>query len=112
MLDLLGIGGQKKGFELCRHPQSTFEWRSSSEVVVRLPPEAGGGFGILLRSLYGTWDAGACWEACIAAVFMKHGLSARAKHAPCLFRRGGGEGVVVFVHGDDFVTVGLLKQCR
>ena len=40
--------------------------RARREIYVKLPKEAGGGPAILERSLYGTRDAAACWEACVA----------------------------------------------
>ena len=84
--------------------------KARRKIVVRLPWEAGGGLEILLRSLYGTRDAAACWDACIGEVVKQ--LRCAQGPCPCLFRRGGGESFVVFVHGDDFVTVGSLGQCR
>ena len=71
MLDFSGIGGQKKGSALHGHPESHVNGKAPRKIVVRLPPEAGGGLGILLRSLCGTRDAAVCWEACIAEVRRK-----------------------------------------
>ena len=79
-------------------------------IAVRLPKEAGGGRGLLIRSLYGTRDAAACWEACIAEVLCKHGF-AQGKASPCLFHHPG-KSISVLVHGDDFVSLSSPQNCR
>ena len=91
-LDLLGFGGQE-------------ECSRQRKIVVRLPKDAGGGLRILLRSLYRTRDASECWKACIAEVLKKHSFVN-------VCSSGGGEGLIVFVHGNEFATLGSPKQCR
>ena len=78
-------------------------------VVIRLPPEAGGGTAVLLRSMYGTRDAAACWEACITKVMQKLGF-VQGKSSPCLFYHSKKD-ISVFVHGDDFVSLGSVEMC-
>ena len=44
------------------------------DLYVRLPAEAGGRVAKLVRCLYGTRDAAACWEACIVETLTKLGF--------------------------------------
>ena len=80
------------------------------QLVIRLPKEVGGGLALLVRSLYGTRDAAACWEECVAERLSELGFrSGRA--SPCLYWNEQAD-LIVFVHGDDFVTLGALESCR
>ena len=72
-------------------------------VVITLPPEAGGGTALLLRTLYGTRDAATAWEACIAKLMQGLGFEC-GKASSCIYVHKA-KRIVVLVHGDDFVTL-------
>ena len=71
------------------------------DLFIELPAEAGGGFARLVRSLYGTRDAPALWEAYAAAQLTALGFR-RGRSNACVYwhpqRR-----LRCLVHGDDFV---------
>ena len=60
--------------------------------------------------MYGTRDAAVCWEECITKVMQKFGF-VQGKSSPCLFYHEKKE-MSVFVHGDDFVSLGSVKPCE
>ena len=72
-------------------------------IAIHLPKEAGGGYAILDRTLYGTRDAAAAWEECIYQVLSGLGFE-RGRSCPCLYycRK---RNIRVLVHGDDFVIL-------
>ena len=84
--------------------------KARRSLVVKLPKEAGGGMAVLQRALYGTRDAAACWEACVAEALDALGFS-QGRSSPCLYHHAGRD-LQVFVHGDDFVSLGKLVECR
>ena len=76
-------------------------------LLVELPPEAGyppDKVGLLKKSLYGTRDAPANWEAAIKEVMLKLNF-VQAKSNSCLYFHEGNQ-IRCEVHGDDFTAVG------
>ena len=77
-------------------------------LLVELPSEAGIDtekyLGLLHKSLYGTRDAPANWEAAIRAVMLKIGFSQAVSNS-CLYCHAELQ-LRVEVHGDDFTCVG------
>ena len=78
------------------------------DLYVVLPEEAGGGCARLVRSLYGTRDAPALWEAYAAAQLCALGFQRGRSNACVYFHRR--RGLRCLVHGDDFVATGLLEH--
>ena len=78
------------------------------DLYVALPEEAGGGYARLVRSLYGTRDAPALWEAYAASQLCALGFR-RGRSNACVYchRR---RGLRCLVHGDDFVVAGRLEH--
>ena len=86
-------------------------------LLVELPPEAGHSHdkvGLLKKSLDGTRDAPANWEAAIKEVMLKIGF-VQAKSISCLYYHDESQ-IRVEVHGDDFTAVGpkekITMVCR
>ena len=77
-------------------------------VVIRLPKDMGGGFGLLRRAMYGTRDAAAAWNDCIQAAMGELGFTPGAT-SPCIFWHPT-DRVRALVHGDDFVLLGALTH--
>ena len=75
------------------------------ELFIELPPEAGGGCARLRRSLYGTRDALALWEAFVVAQLQNLGF-ARGRPIAYTFAHPQ-RGLKRIVHGDDFVCTGV-----
>ena len=76
-------------------------------LLVELPSGMGyppGKVGLLRKSLYGTRDAPANWEAAIKAVMMLIGFQ-QAKSNSCLYYHAEKQ-IRIEVHGDDFTGVG------
>ena len=76
-------------------------------LLVKIPPEMGcppGMVGLLKKSLYGTRDAPANWEAGIKDVMLALGFL-QAKSNACLYFHEG-RNIRIEVHGDDFTGVG------
>ena len=76
-------------------------------LLVELPSGMGyppGKVGLLRKSLYGTRDAPANWEAAIKAVMMLMGFQ-QAKSNSCLYYHAEKQ-IRIEVHGDDFTGVG------
>ena len=84
-------------------------------VYVKLPPEDPRAkdpsvCGKLLKSLYGTRDAGANWHAAYSAFLKRVGLCQGVAN-PCHF--SSAERLLKgLVHGDDFLFTGSLKQLQ
>ena len=78
--------------------------KAERDLYVELPAEAGGGYARLIRSLYGTRDAPALWEAYAAAQLQALGFQ-RGRSNACVFFHPG-RGLRCLVHGDDFVVTG------
>ena len=78
--------------------------KAERELCIELPPEAGGGYARLLRSLYGTRDAPALWEAYAAAQLQALGFR-RGRANSCVYTHPR-QGLRCLVHGDDFVVTG------
>ena len=76
------------------------------ELYVQLPPEVAqaGQCARLLRSLYGTRDSPALWEAFLAEQLHQLGFR-RGEASPCCFRHKTRD-LPCVVHGDDFVFAG------
>ena len=82
-------------------------------LLVELPPEAGYSHdkvGLLRKSLYGTRDAPANWEAAIKEVMLKIGF-VQAKSNSCLYYHEEGQ-IRIEVHGDDFTAVGPKSRLQ
>ena len=80
---------------------------SVRQVIVKLPPEAGGGFGLLQRTLYGTRDAATQWEKKVTETFKECGLS-QGVASSCLWFCPKSM-LRVFIHGDDLVSLGPIE---
>merc|ERR1712197_86486 len=78
------------------------------EIYILLPPEACGGCARLVRSLYGTRDAPALWEAYAAAQLQALGFERGRSNACVYYHRR--RGLRCLVHGDDFVATGLAQH--
>ena len=78
------------------------------DLFIELPTEAGGGCARLIRSLYGTRDAPALWEAYAAVQLTALGFR-RGRSNACVYwhpqRR-----LRCLVHGDDFVVTGAGRH--
>lgn len=84
---------------------------STRSVSVDLPALAGGGVGLLLRTLYGTRDAASAWASEVDKVMSAFGLI-RGASCPCLWRCEE-RNIALLVHGDDVVYSGppnLFKE--
>ena len=77
-------------------------------IVVKLPKQAGGGYAILARTLYGTRDAAAAWDECIFQVMTNLGFE-RGRSCPCLYFHKA-RNIRALVHGDDFVILASRKE--
>ena len=77
---------------------------ATRKLYVELPPEEykAGKCGRLLKSLYGTRDAGAIWEAVYTDVLRELGFEQGAASPCCFYHRG--LGAALAVHGDDFTA--------
>ena len=91
--------------------RALFEAKAQRNVCVELPPEAlargetaSDWVGHLQRSLYGTRDAAMNWQEEVASQMCVWGF-ARGRYNPCLHYHSS-SGLMVSVHGDDFVCVG------
>jgi hypothetical protein len=71
-------------------------------VVIKLPRECGGGFGVLNKIIYGCRDAANGWDLEIKDKMMKYGLKQGLSN-PCCWT---GKGLKVVVHGDDITCLG------
>ena len=74
------------------------------KILVKLPPELGGAYALLSRSLYGTRDAAHNWELEIKRVFDAAGF-VQGRSSPCVWRHSTNS-LKVVIHGDDVVSVG------
>ena len=77
---------------------------ATRRVSVDLPDIAGGGVGVLVRTLYGTRDAASAWEAEIDKVMSAYSLT-RGLSNPCLWKCSKRD-IALLVHGDDLVFSG------
>ena len=82
--------------------------KSKRRVVVKLPKHAGGGFGVLLRTLYGTRDAANAWAEEIKVLMLNNEFK-QGKSSPCLFWHEKKE-LRAAVHGDDFGILGPWRH--
>ena len=87
-----------------------FHAKATRRLFVELPPEdARHGVedlcGELVMSLYGTRDAAFNWEESYSRFLMELGIK-RGKASPCHFFRPV-TGLMILVHGDDFVAGGF-----
>ena len=78
-------------------------------VVIKIPPEAGGGYGLLQRTLYGTRDAASAWNTCIQSELVDKLGFRCGKTSPCLFHHPT-RGIRLLIHGDDFVCLGTPQE--
>ena len=78
--------------------------KAERDLFVALPAEAGGGYAQLVRSLYGTRDAPALWEAYAASQLTALGFQRGRSNACVYYHRR--RGLRCLVHGDDFVATG------
>ena len=77
------------------------------------PAEADAGkgkVGRLLRSMYGCRDAGVNWEFTICEVMIAFGF-VQGRASSCIYRHLEKQ-LFVWVHGDDFCTTRLHRQCQ
>ena len=86
-----------------------FEAKAIRKICVELPEESAESLGgrnvaLLNRSLYGTRDAAMNWQEEVAKEMRQWGFS-RGHYNPCLFIHAT-QHVQVFLHGDDFASVG------
>ena len=86
-----------------------FEANAIRKLCVELPserPEGCGGYnvGLLKQSLYGTRDAAMNWQEEVAKEMKGWGFE-RGQYNPCLYTHAA-KRVQVFLHGDDFASVG------
>ena len=58
---------------------------SKRRVVIKIPEDAGGGYGLLNRTLYGTRDAAGAWNACVQNVMCDELGFIRGATSPCFF---------------------------
>ena len=82
-------------------------------IYIKLPPEdhrAGeeGICGKLLKSLYGTRDAGANWHLAYSSFLQRIGMTQGTAN-PCHFREAG-RNLRGLVHGDDFIFTGTRQN--
>ena len=82
--------------------------KSRRRVVVKLPKQAGGGFGVLLRTLYGTRDAANAWAEEIKVLMLNNEFK-QGKSSPCLSWHEKKE-LRAAVHGDDFGILGPWRH--
>ena len=83
------------------------------KVFVELPVEActdKSKVGRLLRSMYGSRDAGVNWEFAICQVMIAIGCM-QGRASPCIYRHLEKQ-LRVWVHGDDFVPLGYIVNVR
>ena len=86
--------------------------KARRKIIVRSPIEAGDGLVIIQRSLGGTRDAAACWEACIVEILPMLWF-AQGKACPCLFRSDMScQTSQRSFNGDDFETLCAPQWCR
>ena len=85
------------------------------EIFIKLPPEdprsgETGVCGKLLKSLYGTRDAGANWHKAYTDFLVSRGLK-QCTSNPCHFVEPA-RGLKGLVHGDDFMFTGSRKELK
>ena len=78
------------------------------EIPRESPDCAEGVVGLLNKSLYGTRDAAANFQAEVVN-FMKGSGFAQSRYNPTLFDHPG-RNIRVLVHGDDFIVLGTREQ--
>ena len=66
--------------------------------------------GKLNLFMYGTRDAAQNWQAAFSQQLVSNGF-ARGNASPCVFYREA-RGIRTFVHGDDYVSVGMPSQLK
>jgi len=92
-----------------------FEASSTRKVCVELPEESlegrgGDNVALINKSLYGTRDAAMNWQEEVATQMKKWGFS-RGRYNPCLYHHEGWH-LRVFLHGDDFASVGTREAVK
>ena len=90
-----------------------FHAKAKREVYVQLPSEDGGTTGEpmcgkLNYSMYGTRDAAQNWYEEYSQRLIDNGFE-QGKSTPCIFFHKK-RGIRTYVHGDDYVSTGLLKE--
>ena len=70
--------------------------------------DAGGGFGVLRRTLYGTRDAANAWAEEIKVLMLANQFK-QGRSSPCLFWHEEKD-LRAAVHGDDFGVLGPWRQ--
>ena len=78
------------------------------ELYIKLPPEAGGGYARLLRSLYGMRDAPQLWENYLAE--QRQALGFRRGRANACVYHCKARSLKGMVHGDDLTFVGRKRD--
>ena len=91
-----------------------FHAPATRELYVELPDEdpgkAEGLVGKLNLSLYGTRDAAANWQHCVATHLLSLGFQ-QGRSNPCVFYHAGRR-VRTLVHGDDYASTGTHDSLR
>jgi hypothetical protein len=92
-----------------------FEAKATRRVCVEIPeesPDFDGGYSVavLEMSLYGTRDAAMNWQEEVAREMRRWGFR-RGRYNPCLYFHKQW-GLKVFLHGDDFVSVGKRENVK
>ena len=102
---------------ICDVARAFFEAKAQRNLCVELPNEAlaegetaQDWVGHLQRSLYGTRDAAMNWQEEVAFQMAKWKFT-RGRYNPCLYHQRD-SGLMVLVHGDDFVCVGSRDAAR
>ena len=100
-------GNQKLKLGLWDISRAHFYGRPTRRIFIQLPPEeqTGGELmrGLLEKSMYGTQDAPAIWQAHYTALLESFGFVRGKLNASVLF--GEKDGARVLVHGDDFLAL-------
>ena len=106
--------GRRSHIMLSDVKRAYFHAPARRELYVELPPEdpgyGQGRVGRLNLSLYGTRDAAANWQHCVADHLRSLGF-AQGKANPCVFWHAD-KGLRTLVHGDDYATTGALRGLK
>ena len=82
--------------------------RSKRRVAIKLPKQAGGGYGVLQRTLHGTRDAANAWAEEIKTLMINKQFT-QGRSSPCLFWHEQKD-LRAAVHGDDLCILGAWRH--